>query len=151
MLWVVAAAPFLLAGLAALVSAGQYLEARLEATAIASSAARAAAAPEPGDIRRVADHPPAPGSGPADPGRGAAVALRPAEARARALTVTAAETAVDEVVVRLAPPPGTVRAGRAVTAVTVEVRLVVDYRFPVPGMPASVRGLATAVGVESGG
>lgn len=128
MLQVVVALPFLLAGLSALVSAGQYLAARDAAAMVAASAARAAAQPDPGSIRS---------GGPT-----------PVEVRVAAAESVAAADGPAERGVGLGRWRTVVIVDGA-GSVTVIVTATVDYGLPSFGMPTSVEGSASSIAVEA--
>ena len=128
MIQVVVAAPFLLAGLSALVSAGQYLETAQTAGSVASAAARAAAEPSVAAVRA---------------GRDPTLAERTERARTVIDESGLSRGGPVEVAVEVeARPDGG-------PTVTVTVRMPVAYALPAFGMPAEVAGSASAVALEA--
>lgn len=145
MLWVAVAAPFLLIGLAALISASQRWEMQREVRALAAAAARAGAQSEATELRFEVVL----GSAAPRP-----VVEDPVRRRVAAVAAQDPGVVVVDVTVDVVDPPATVpdpTLSVVAKSVSVELRAPIDYAFPLPGFPRSVTGRATAVAVEAAG
>ncbi len=126
MLWVVVAAPFLLVGTIALVSASENWEARREAHAVAAAASRSAAQADPLLTRTN--------------NSGASPDAR-TSAQQRAFDYVASQSGDTSY-------SATVDVSEYPNSVSVTVESTVDYTFSGFGMPLVVRGTASATALE---